>query len=85
MEEEGSTPDAQKGNSKDEDSTGLLNEGFRYRDLAMNVFLARDPAGFVDGPNLYTYVRQNPWSKFDPEGLQGYRTLICRLSIRRSF
>jgi len=25
--------------------------------------------GFVDGPNLYAYVRQNPWSKFDPEGL----------------
>lgn len=25
-------------------------------------------AGFVDGPNLYAYVRQNPWSKFDPDG-----------------
>jgi len=25
--------------------------------------------GFVDGPNLYAYVRQNPWTKFDPEGL----------------
>jgi len=25
----------------------------------------------VDGPNLYAYVRQNPWSKFDPLGLQG--------------
>ena len=22
-----------------------------------------------DGPNLYAYVRQNPWSKFDPLGL----------------
>jgi len=22
--------------------------------------------GFVDGPNLYTYVRQNPWTSFDP-------------------
>ena len=27
------------------------------------------PFGFVDGPNLYTYVRQNPWTAFDPEGL----------------
>jgi RHS repeat-associated protein len=70
MDEEGGTPDAQKANSKDEDPTGLLNEGFRYRDLAMNVFLTRDPAGFVDGPNLYTYVRQNPWTKFDPRGLR---------------
>ena len=25
--------------------------------------------GFVDGPNLYSYVRCNPWTKFDPEGL----------------
>lgn len=33
-------------------------------------FLTRDPAGFIDGPNLYTYVRQNPWSSFDPLGLQ---------------
>ncbi len=24
----------------------------------------------VDGLNEYTYVQQNPWSKFDPEGLQ---------------
>jgi hypothetical protein len=24
----------------------------------------------VDGPNLYAYVRQNPWSAFDPEGLE---------------
>jgi hypothetical protein len=31
--------------------------------------MTKDPAGFVDGPNLYAYVRQNPWSKFDPEGL----------------
>ncbi len=56
-------------NTKDEDPTGLLNEGFRYRDLETGVFLTADPAGFVDGPNLYTYVKQNPWTSFDPEGL----------------
>ncbi|MCX6848246.1 MAG: hypothetical protein NTY98_04945, partial [Verrucomicrobia bacterium] len=26
-------------------------------------------AGFVDGPNVYAYVMQNPWSKFDALGL----------------
>ena len=41
-----------------------------YRDLETGVFLTRDPAGFVDGPNVYTYVSQNPWTKFDPEGLR---------------
>jgi len=25
---------------------------------------------YIDGPNLYTYVEQNPWTKFDPQGLQ---------------
>ncbi len=25
--------------------------------------------GFVDGPNLYAYVKQNPWTGWDPEGL----------------
>jgi hypothetical protein len=38
--------------------------------VATGAFLSRDPAGFVDGPNLYAYVRQNPWSAFDPEGLE---------------
>ena len=68
--EVGSTADRQKANTKDEDPTGLLNEGMRYRDLEAGVWLTRDPAGFVDGPNLYAYVRQNPWSYFDPYGLE---------------
>ncbi|HEX4489343.1 MAG TPA: RHS repeat-associated core domain-containing protein, partial [Terriglobales bacterium] len=68
-EEVGSTDDRQKANTKDEDPTGLLNEGHRYRDLETNEFLTGDPIGFNDGPNLYTYVHQNPWSHFDPEGL----------------
>jgi len=69
MVETGSNEDNQRANTKDEDPTGLLNEGFRYRDLETGVFLSRDPAGFVDGPNVYTYVQQNPWTKCDPEGL----------------
>jgi RHS repeat-associated protein len=68
-QEKGATSDRQKANTKDEDPTGLLNEGMRYRDLEFGIFLTRDPAGFVDGPNIYTYVRQNPWSAFDPLGL----------------
>jgi RHS repeat-associated protein len=68
--ETGSTLDRQKANTKDEDPTGLLNEGMRYRDLDTGVFLTRDPLGFKAGPNLYTYVNQNPWTHFDPEGLE---------------
>ncbi len=67
--ENGSTLDRQKASSKDEDPTGLLDEGMRYRDLLTDTFITRDPAGMIDGPNEYTYVRQNPWTSFDPEGL----------------
>jgi RHS repeat-associated protein len=73
-QETGENKDKQRGNSKDEDPTGLLNEGFRYRDIETGVWLSRDPAGFVDGPNLYAYVKQNPWSAFDPLGLDAYAT-----------
>ena len=66
----GATLDRQKSNTKDEDIPGYANEGFRFRDLETGTFISRDPAGFVDGPNLYAYVVQNPWTKFDPEGLQ---------------
>ncbi|MFO1486344.1 MAG: RHS repeat-associated core domain-containing protein [Verrucomicrobiaceae bacterium] len=67
--ETGTNLDKQRANSKDEDPTGLLNEGFRYRDIETGVWLSRDPAGFVDGPNVYAYVRENPWSAFDAHGL----------------
>ena len=68
-QQQGATLDRQRANTKDEDPWGGLNEGLRYRDLEFAVFLTRDPAGFVDGPNVYTYVRQNPWTFFDPLGL----------------
>jgi RHS repeat-associated protein len=67
--ETGTNADRQRANTKEEDPTGLLNEGFRYRDLETGSWLSRDPAGFVDGPNLYAYVKQNPWTGFDPLGL----------------
>ena len=67
--ETGTNADRQRANTKEEDPTGLLNEGFRYRDIETGTWLSRDPAGFVDGPNLYGYVRCNPWTKFDPLGL----------------
>ena len=61
--------DETEGYRLEQDPTGLLNEGFRYRDPSTGTFLTRDPLGFMAGPNMYTYVRQNPWTHFDPEGL----------------
>ena len=32
-------------------------------------WLCHDAAGFENGPNLYAYVKENPWTAFDPDGL----------------
>jgi hypothetical protein len=37
--------------------------------METGTFISRDPLGHVDGPNVYCYVRQNPWTAWDPEGL----------------
>ncbi len=49
--------------------SGLLHYRNRYHSPALGRFLTRDPAGFVDGPNLYAYVRSNPLAFVDPWGL----------------
>jgi RHS repeat-associated protein len=69
--EAGTNVERHRACTKEEDPTGLLNEGFRYRDMETGTFISRDPLGHVDGPNVYCYVRQNPWTAWDPEGLWG--------------
>ena len=48
--------------------TGLYLAPFRAYDAGLGRWLSRDPLGFVDGPNLYGYVRNDPISYFDPDG-----------------
>ena len=40
----------------------------RYYDAITGRFLTRDPQGMDDGPNVYTYARNNPTSRTDPSG-----------------
>ncbi len=47
----------------------MLNEGKRFRHLDLGIFLTPDPLEYVDGFNPYIYCNQNPWGKWDPEGL----------------
>ncbi len=44
----------------------------RYYDPLIGRFLTRDPAGMVDGANLYAYVGNNPVNHVDPSGLGGF-------------
>jgi RHS repeat-associated protein len=52
--------------------TGLYYYRARYYSPRIGRFLQPDPWGFVDGLNLYEYVRNNPVNFLDPLGLLGY-------------
>jgi len=49
--------------------TGLLHYRNRAYHPHLGRFMQQDPAGFVDGLNLYAYARNNPLSFSDPYGL----------------
>jgi insecticidal toxin complex protein TccC len=55
--------------SKERDATGLYDYGFRYYQPWIGRWLNADPAGIVDGLNLYRMVRNNPATWRDADGL----------------
>ncbi|MGF6522649.1 RHS repeat-associated protein [Pseudomonas laurylsulfatiphila] len=56
---------------KERDATGLYYYGFRYYVAGCQRWLNPDPAGFVDGLNVYDFVSGNPISFKDVQGLNG--------------
>nr|MBA2726855.1 RHS repeat-associated core domain-containing protein [Parachlamydiaceae bacterium] len=48
--------------------TGFIYFGMRYYAPDVGRWITPDPAGFADGPNLYTYVHNHPLSQIDPDG-----------------
>lgn len=58
------------GKERDEE-TGLYYHGARYYAAWLGRWTAADPAGMVDGVNLYGYVRGNPIRLADPAGYKG--------------
>jgi RHS repeat-associated protein len=57
------------GKERDEE-TGLYYYGRRYYAPWLGRWTAADPAGLVDGPNLYHYAQNNPINLTDPNGMQ---------------
>ncbi|MBN1123734.1 MAG: hypothetical protein JXA82_01910 [Sedimentisphaerales bacterium] len=58
-------------NTKERDaSIGLDNHGFRYYDSGLGRYIQRDPAGYVDGLNVFLHVNNNPINHIDPLGLK---------------
>ncbi len=50
--------------------SGWIYFGRRYYDPTTGRWTTPDPLGFVDGPNLYAHVNNNPLTHFDLYGLQ---------------
>jgi RHS repeat-associated protein len=57
------------GKERDEEND-LYYHGARYYAPWLGRWTACDPAGFVDGPNVYCYATNNPVRLQDPSGLQ---------------
>ncbi|MBJ2220411.1 RHS repeat-associated core domain-containing protein [Pseudomonas sp. MF7453] len=55
---------------KERDATGLYYYGFRYYAPWLLRWVSADPAGDVDGLNLYAMVGNNPIGYVDDDGLQ---------------
>ncbi|MDD3841064.1 MAG: RHS repeat-associated core domain-containing protein [Clostridia bacterium] len=51
--------------------TGLYYYRNRYYNPNLGRFIQQDPLGPIDGPNVYTYVNNNPVNLIDPLGLCG--------------
>ncbi|HEN3606840.1 TPA: hypothetical protein U5E23_004190, partial [Yersinia enterocolitica] len=56
---------------KERDASGLYYYGFRYYLPWLGRWLSADPAGTIDGLNLYRMVRNNPISLMDEDGNVG--------------
>ncbi|WP_223481321.1 MULTISPECIES: RHS repeat domain-containing protein [unclassified Pseudomonas] len=54
---------------KERDATGLYYYGFRYYVPWLQCWLNPDPAGAIDGLNLYRIVRNNPMTFVDEKGM----------------
>ncbi|HGG3042734.1 TPA: RHS repeat-associated core domain-containing protein, partial [Salmonella enterica subsp. enterica serovar Mississippi] len=60
---------------KERDGTGLSYYGYRYYAPWLCRWVNADPAGEVDGLNLFRMVRNNPVSHYDGSGLNGDENL----------
>jgi RHS repeat-associated protein len=51
-----------------DNESGLYYNRARMYDPEIGRFTTKDPLGMIDGPNMYTYVRNNPTNYVDPTG-----------------
>ncbi len=64
---------------KQRDATGLIYYGFRYYAPWQQRWINPDPAGEIDGSNLYRFVRNSPVRFFDEDGRYTYEDILAKL------
>ena len=64
---------------KERDATGLYYYGYRYYQPWAGRWLSADPAGTVDGLNLFRMVRNNPVTLHDENGLAPSDNIYARV------
>ena len=52
-----------------DERSGLILFGLRFYDPSLGRWISQDPAGSFDGPNLYSYLHNNPINQTDRFGL----------------
>ena len=67
------------GKERDGES-GLCYHGARYYAPWLARWTSADPAGMIDGVNLYAYVRNNPMIFVDPSGTEGEQYRVGDIS-----
>lgn len=67
---------------KERDATGLYYYGYRYYQPWAGRWLSSDPAGTVDGLNLFRMVRNNPVTLYDNDGRAPVRAALSAGSFR---
>lgn len=68
------------GQERDEE-TGLYHNGARYYAAWLGRWTSPDPAGLIDGTNVYSYSRNNPMTLSDPTGLWGWREVAVVAAV----
>jgi RHS repeat-associated protein len=64
----GSTTNSYDYTGRESDGLGLYYYRARYYNPTTGRFISEDPAGFMAGPNFYTYVYDDPIDYRDPFG-----------------
>jgi RHS repeat-associated protein len=52
-----------------DERSGLIFFGLRFYDPEIGRWISPDPAGYIDGPNAYAYLHNNPLNNIDRFGL----------------